>query len=354
MARLQKLGKILKKSLIGVGILGALGGPGTWIVYNQYVAKPEVYMEHNLTETQKETVSIEKKVFYTTDIGHQKAILGMGGLWERIQGPGLNYRLPFETVYDVDVAKVRTIERGFRTKSLGVVTEYERKERPEESLMVTRDEGEIDVKYSIQFKIKNPTDFLFNVRNPYQTLSDVAESSLRNIIASKDNNEALTTGKKQIQKEATELAQSILDDYGTGIRIIEIFLQQTNPPTKEVQAAFDELNNAIQTKETLIQEGKKEYNQFVEEAKGTKKKDIERATGSATQMVNEAEGRVAKFNDMFESFKYNPEMNKFRKWQETMREVIKNNPDMKIIDPETGDGLLKHIFMGKDELGGVK
>ena len=337
-----------KKAMVGTALIGGLVGLIGWTGYNQVVAKPETYLEYKIDKHQKDTVFIENKFVYSTDVGHQKVILGMGGLWERVQVPGLNFRFPFETVYDVDVSKVTKLERGFRTKKAGIKSEYEKNDFSKESLMVTGDEGELKVQYILQYVKKDPISFLFNVRNPHETVSEVSESALREVIATKTYEEILTTEKEKIQSEAGEIAQNLLDDYGVGIKLISILLQPINPPTEKVQQSFDELNNAIQEKERLIQEGWKVYEKETKEAEGTKQNMVEQSKGEASEKVNIAEGRTVRFKELYDGYKKNPEANRFRIYQEVIRELLKDS-EITIIDKEATGSLLQHLKIDKDK-----
>jgi len=324
--------------------LGTVGGVG----YLQTLAKPEKYMEYQIDKHQTDIVNIESKIWYTIEFQHQAVVLGLGGMWERVQSPGLNFRIPFlEKAYDVHMTRVFEIQRGFRTAKAGVETKYEDDAKYEtEARMVTGDEGELSVKYVTQYIKMNASAFLFNVDKPHETVAEVTESALREVIATNEYSKVMTTGKEEISEKATEIAQKVLDEYKTGIKIIAIRLKQVTPPTPNVQLAFDGINNAVQQAERLIQEGKQEYEQETREAQGTAQKNIQNAKGDASEMVNTAEGRVARFNSAYEEFKLAPEANMYRLHQQAIRDLLKGS-DVKIVDKDLASGTLNHIFLEK-------
>lgn len=338
----------IKKICVTAGII--IGMAGGWLGYGEYLAKKEKpYIECNIDKFQKETVPIINKAMYTVPVAHKGVILGMGGLWERVQDPGLNFRLPFEKVYVVNVNKIRKLERGFRTEERGVESTYSEEDFSDESLMVSGDEGELEVQYSVQFKIKDPIKYLFAVKNPIETLSQATESSVREIIAKRGYNDALTVGKEQIGLRATETAKKILDDYNTGIDLMAILLQPIKPPTPEVQEAFDKIHMARQDAESIIQRAEQEKEKAVRKTRGEKVKIIESAKGQASKMTNEAEGEVEGYLELYEGYKTAPGPNRKRMHLETIEELL-GNSDLTIIDKDV-KGLLPHLNVNE---GGEK
>lgn len=384
---MAKLLKNLTRKAKAVAIVGvtAAAMAGAGIGYCQYIAKPEIYIEYKHeneemakilkkmhAESQIETVTIENKLFYTTQYGHKKVLLFMGGLYEREQVEGLNFRLPFETAYDVDVDIIAKLEKGYRTKKAAEETDYvipklmskggdfeTQKEldvfikmMDAESIMVTGDEGELRVLYAVQFVKKDPNAFLFNVREPINTVDEVTESALREVIARYTYDEALTTGKKKIRKEATALAQKILDEYKIGIELMGILPQQILAPTFAVEEAFDKINIAKQEARRLIEEGGKEYQKDTKEAVGKKQQMIESAKGTAQEKINAAQGKVARYMEVHKGYKQAPKANRFRLHQEAVRRLMEKSKVI-IVDPKAGGGFLQHMMLDKGE-GGKK
>ncbi len=348
MGRLSNLGKALGK-YVGIPVGAAAVGIGVWFgVHN--LMKPEVLKEYKIDNNQVDTVYLDERVCYEIRQGHKKVLLGMGGLWERVQGAGFHCRYPQEVGYDVNVDKVFRLERGFRTKKSGVQTEYEEGDFSKESLMVTGDEGELHVMYSVEYKKSDPSAFLFNVRNPHKTVADVAESALREVIAGKEYTQVLKTGKELIWREAAILAQEILDSYGVGITINSLLLQPVTLPTKEVEDAYHDLQDAKLDAKRYQEEALAVKATKVEEAKGQRDMMIQTARGRADLMKNEARGEVERFKRAYAQYgKGNLDLHRFRLHQRTVRGLLKAN--VTVIDKDIGEGggLMQHLIHGKEK-----
>jgi membrane protease subunit HflK len=204
--------------------------------------------------------------------------------------PGPHYRLPwpFETVLRPSVTAIRKEEIGFRTVDQGPPAQYQ--EAPIEALMLTGDENIVSLESIVQYRVRpdatGPTDFLFNVRNPQQTVRAAAEAAMREVIGRTEIDQALTEGKEQVQEEAQKVLQAILDRYASGIEVVTVKLQDVDPP-EQVSDAFKDVISAQQDKERLINE-----------AAGYANHVVPRARGEAAQLLNEAEGyREAKIRD---------------------------------------------------------
>jgi membrane protease subunit HflK len=204
--------------------------------------------------------------------------------------PGPHYRLPwpFEEVIRPSITAVRKEEIGFRTVTQGPPARYQ--EVPVEALMLTGDENIVSLESIVQYKVRadanGPTDFLFNVRDPQETVRAGAEAAMREVIGRTDIDQALTEGKEQVQEEAQKVLQAILDRYVAGIEVVTVKLQDVDPP-EQVSDAFKDVISAQQDKERLINE-----------AAGYANDVVPRARGAAAQLLNEAEGyRQAKLRD---------------------------------------------------------
>ena len=197
------------------------------------------------------------------------------GKYDRIVQSGLNYHMPFpiETVKTPKVTEVKRIEVGFRTVGKNQYRTVER-----ESLMLTGDENIVDAELIVQYKIKEPINYLFNFIGPELTLREASEASLRTVVGRHNIDEALTSGKLMIQEETKELLQSILDKYGTGVQVVAVQLQDVSPP-KQVIDAFKDVASA-----------KEDKNRMINEAEGYRNDVIPKARGEAQAMIREAEG----------------------------------------------------------------
>ncbi|MCK5028093.1 MAG: FtsH protease activity modulator HflK, partial [Bacteroidales bacterium] len=216
------------------------------------------------------------------------AVITRFGKYTRSLEPGLNVKIPlFEKVYKVPVERQQKLEFGFRTLSAGIRSEYTKSGTKDESLMLTGDLNLADVEWVVQYRIEDPYNYLFKVRNPETTLRDISESSMRQIVGDRTVNEVLTVGRTEIASRMEELTQEICREYSLGIKIDQVVLQDVNPPD-EVKDAFNAVNEAQQEKETLINKAKSEYNKVIPKASGQAEETIQKAEGYATERVNNA------------------------------------------------------------------
>ena len=178
------------------------------------------------------------------------------GKYVRTVGAGPHYALPFpiETVYKPKVTQVQRVEVGFRSVAQGrTFQQGANRSLPEEASMLTGDENIVNVQFSVQYQIKNPVEYLFNVTNQAAVVKNAAEAAMREVIGNSLIDSALTDGKLQIQTEATQLLQEILDRYKVGVRVIAVQLQDVHPP-KEVSDAFKDVASAREDKSRIINE----------------------------------------------------------------------------------------------------
>lgn len=266
------------------------------------------------------------------------------GKYTRSVDPGLNVKLPFiEKVYKVPVERQQKLEFGFRTTRPGIRTEYTRAGVRDESLMLTGDLNLADVEWVVQFRVEDPYNYLFKVRNPQTTLRDISEASMRQVVGDRTVNEVLTVGRTEIASKLEELMQDLCREYSLGIKIDQVVLQDVNPPDP-VKAAFNAVNEAQQEKETLINQAKSEYNKVIPKARGQAKETIQKAEGYATERVNNAKGEIARFNELYKEYIKAPEVTKRRIYLETMESVIPKLGNKIIVDPE-GNNILPLLQM---------
>ncbi len=245
------------------------------------------------------------------------------GKYSRTVDPGLNFKMPFvERVYKVPVERQQKLEFGFRTVKADVNTIYKRsKAEEEESLMLTGDLNLASVEWVVQYRIDNAYDYLFKVRNPENSLRDISESAMRQIVGNRTVNEVLTVGRNEIESNLQILIQEICKEYTMGIKIDQVVLQDVNPPDP-VKGAFNAVNEAQQEKETLINKAKSEYNKVIPKASGQAEETIQKAEGYALERVNMAQGEAARFNAIYSEYIKAPEVTKRRIYLETMSTVI--------------------------------
>ena len=257
------------------------------------------------------------------------------GAYTRTTQSGLHMKLPFaiEKVHKVRVKHVFKQEFGFATERPGVRTVYRRGDFSAESLMLTGDLNAAVVEWIVQFRINDPVKYLFKVRGVPETLRDVSEAAMRQIVGDRSVTEVLTVGRREVADEAHLIMQEILDGYETGIQIETVNLKDVNPPIP-VKPSFNEVNEAKQEKERLINEAWSEYNKAVPAAKGEAERVIRAAEGYAVARVNRAEGDAERFVAVWREYSRARDVTKRRLYLETMNEILPRIPNKIIVDPE--------------------
>ena len=271
------------------------------------------------------------------------------GKYTRKVEPGLNFKIPLiEKVYKVPVERQQKLEFGFRTTRSAVRSETTRSGTKDESLMLTGDLNLADVEWVVQFRVEDPFNLLFKVRNPETTLRDISEAAMRQVVGDRTVNEVLTVGRTEIANKLEELMQNLCREYSLGIKIDQVVLQDVNPPDP-VKGAFNAVNEAQQEKETLINQAKSEYNKVIPKARGQAKETIQKAEGYATERVNNSKGEVARFNALYKEYIKAPEVTRRRIYLETMESVIPKLGNKIITDPK-GNNILPLLQMQLNQI----
>lgn len=272
------------------------------------------------------------------------AVITRFGKYDRTLEPGLHLKLPLvEDILRVPVERQQKQEFGFRTTSSGVNSSYSNNGYDDESLMLTGDLNLADVEWVVQYRVNDPYNFLFKVRNPESTLRDISEAAMRQIVGDRTVNEVITIGRSEISVQVQLLIQGMCDEYSLGLEIDQVVLQDVNPPDP-VKAAFNAVNEAQQEKETLINQAKSEYNKVIPRARGEAEETIQKAEGYATARVNNAKGEAARFTALYEEYVKAPEVTRKRIYLETMSSVLPNL-GTKIITDEKGNNVLPLLQM---------
>ncbi len=264
-------------------------------------------------------------VFYTVQ-PEERAVVKRFGAVINITDPGLHFKLPFgiDRVQHVATERVLKQEFGFRTAGeSGGRTRYSEKPFEDESLMLTGDLNVIDLEWVVQYRISDPIKFLYRVREPERTLRDISESVMRRVVGNRLGAEVLTIARVDMQMQAREEIQQVMDVYETGIHVITVELQDVLPPPR-VQPAFNEVNEARQELERTINEAQKRVNQEIPRAEGAALRTIAEASGYATERVNLAEGESARFSAMLAEYREAPAVTRTRLYLEAMRDVLPN------------------------------
>lgn len=261
--------------------------------------------------------------FYTVQPEQQAVVKRLGAVVD-ITDPGLHFKIPFgiENVQRVASARVLKQEFGFRTVGQeNDRTRYSPENFSDESLMLTGDLNVIDVEWVVQYRIQDPIKYLYQQRDPDRTLRDISESVMRRIVGNRLGSEVLTVGRVEIAQAARDEIQGIMDSYNSGIQVITVELQDVVPP-RAVQPAFNEVNEARQERERMINEATKRANQQIPRAEGEAQRLVAEAEGYATERVNRAHGETARFLAMLEEYATVPEVTRSRLYLESMAEVL--------------------------------
>jgi membrane protease subunit HflK len=262
---------------------------------------------------------------------------------EADSGPGYHLPWPVEEVLKPSVTQIRKEEFGFRTVSLGPPARY--MDQDDEALMVTGDENIVKLQFIVQYRVKQTangaTDFLFNVRDPKQSVRDAAEAAMREIIGRNKIDDALTEGKDRIQNDAQVLMQEILDDYGAGLEVAAVKLQDVDPPD-QVADAFKDVISAQQDRERLINESRGYANDVVPKARGQAAQLLNEAEAYAQAKVREAEGAASRFVALQSEYAKAVEVTRTRLYLETMEEVL-GRANMLVLDEAAGKQVVPYL-----------
>lgn len=284
---------------------------------------------------------------YYTVAPEETAVVQRFGRFVRTADAGLHFKVPFgvETVRKVVTGRVLQREYGYRTVEPGVRTRFTEKGYEEEARMLSGDLNVIDLQWTVQYKVRNPTDYLFQVEDVDGTLDDISESVMRRIVGNRYVDEVLTVGRASVADMAAVEIQEIMDHYRTGLQIIMVKLQNANPPDP-VKQAFNEVNEAQQERERMINEAQQVYNQKIPRAKGEARQKITQAEGYALERVNRAEGEVARFSDILAEYQKSPEVTRSRMYLEALSE-FSGKIDRLIVIDESQKNLLPLLDLGK-------
>ena len=271
------------------------------------------------------------------------------GEFTRVTQSGLNWKFPspIETANTPKVTEVKRIEFGFRSLKNGQYRTVEK-----ESLMLTGDENIVDAEMIVQYKIKDPVKYLFNIVEPELTVREAAEASLRTVVGRNKIDETLTTGKFTIQEETKEQVQSILDKYESGIHIVAVQLQDVSPP-KEVIGAFKDVASAKEDKNRMINQAEGYRNDVIPKARGEAEAMIRDAEGFKESRIKRAEGDATKFTTILKEYKKAKSITEKRLYLETMEKVLPGIDKIIIPDKESGN-MLNLLNLNPNQVKGEK
>ncbi len=285
--------------------------------------------------------------FYTVNVD-EVGMVQRFGKYVRTTQPGLNFKLPvgIEKVTKVRVRHVFKEEFGAQTTP-GVSRTRVGSDSDEntETLMLTGDLNVAVVPWIVQYRIDNPFDFLFKVRDVRRLLVDMSEATMRLVVGDRSINEVISK-RDEIATEAKAQLQKELDNAQSGIFIVTIEMKRTNVP-RAVQPSFNEVNQATQEKEKLIYQAKEEYNKAIPSARGEAERIVRTAEGYALDRVNRAQGDAARFKAVYEEYAKAPDVTKRRIYLETLKDLFPKLGPKYIID-ENHKNLLPLLNLGKE------
>ncbi|MBL8379188.1 MAG: FtsH protease activity modulator HflK [Burkholderiales bacterium] len=274
--------------------------------------------------------------FFIVPEGQTAAVLRFGKLNSLTDSAGFKWRLPYpiEAHEMVNLQQLRQVEVGYRNNARTKVLK--------ESLMLTDDENIIDIQFAVQYRIKAEKDaardYLFNNRAPDETVLQAAETAMRELVGRSKMDFVLYEGKEQVAKEAEKLIQQIVDRYGTGIAIVNVTLQNSQPP-EQVQAAFDDAVKAGQDRERQKNEGQAYANDVIPKARGTAARLTEEAEAYKQKVIAGAEGEASRFKQVLTEYSKAPQVTRERMYLETVQQVFANTSKV-MVDVKAGSQLL--------------
>lgn len=256
------------------------------------------------------------------------------GQYNRTVEPGPHYALPepIEKVYKPQVTQVMRSEVGFR--SVGQSSTFQQgqvRTVAEEASMLTGDENIVNVQFSVQYKINDPVQYLFNVSAPTALVRNAAEAAMREVIGNSEIDSAITDGKLKIQSDATQLLQQVLDRYGAGIKVIAVQLQDVHPP-KEVIDAFKDVASAREDKSRIINQAEAYRNELLPKARGQAAALRNDAQAYSATRVRNAEGEAARFDALRKEYDKAPQVTRQRLYYEAMEDILANSPEKVLLD----------------------
>ena len=268
--------------------------------------------------------------FYTVDDKQQAVVTTFGKVTD-ITEPGLHFMLPFgiQQVQKVDVNVYQKIELGYTTMPNGAELF-----NTDESTMITGDYNIVNVDFFVEYKIADPVKFLYSSNDPEMILRNLIQSQVRNVVGSSTVDSVLTTGKENIQMQVKTLVTEILAEYDIGLTLVDVRIQDSEPPTKQVIEAFKAVETAKQTAEAVVNEAKAYENAELPAARAKADQLLQNAQYLKQKRINEAIEAVAMFEAMYAEYANNPEITRSRMYYEAISQVL---PNVKVYI-NTGDG----------------
>ena len=244
------------------------------------------------------------------------------GRFVRTTEPGLRIKAPFiEQVEKVPVQRQLKQEFGFRTEAAGIRTQYAADGFADESVMLTGDLNVAVVDWIVQYRVSDPYEFLFKVRNLDETFRAMNEAVMREVVGDRTVTEVVTIGRQEIEARVVERLQALTNQYEMGIAIDQVVLQDVNPPDP-VKPSWDEVSQAQQQRDRMINEARAEYNRVIPRARGEAQQTVLQAEGYALDRVNRSQGDAVRFAAIYDAYRLAPEVTRRRLYLETMQRIL--------------------------------
>ena len=278
--------------------------------------------------------------FYTVNDKQQAVVTTFGRVTDVVDA-GVHFKLPFgiQQVHKVDVNVYQKIELGYSSNG----NNYYGSTNTDESAMITGDYNIVNVDFFVEYKISNPERYLFSSDQPELILKNLIQSQVRNVVGSSTVDSVLTDGKENIQMQVKALVTDILAEYDIGLTLVDVKIQDAEPPTQEVIEAFKAVETAKQQAETVVNDAKAYQNAQLPQAKAQADKTIQNAAYLKQKRINEAYEQVAMFTAMYEEYAKNPQITKSRMYYEAIQEILpgvklyintaKNGDDVQMLLP---------------------
>jgi membrane protease subunit HflK len=285
--------------------------------------------------------------FYTVDDKQQAVVTTFGKVTGKAD-PGLHFKLPYgiQKAHKVDVNVYQKIELGYATDpNTGVVVS-----NTSESTMITGDYNIVNVDFFVEYKITDPVQYLYSSNDPEMILRNLIQSQVRNVVGSSTVDSVLTDGKESIQMQVKELVAGILAEYDIGLTLVDVRIQDSEPPTVDVIEAFKNVETAKQQAEAVVNQAIAYQNAQLPNAQAQADKLIQNAEYLKAKRVNEAIEQVAMFNAMYEEYQLNPDITLSRMYYEAIAEIL---PGVKLyINTSSGDGSDVQMLLPLESLVG--
>jgi modulator of FtsH protease HflK len=276
--------------------------------------------------------------FFIVQEGQTGIVLTFGKYSHSAQ-PGFNWRWPYpiQTQETVNLSQVRTVEVGYRSNV--------RNKLARESLMLTDDENIIDIQFAVQYRLKDASAWVFNNRDQEETVKQVAETAIREVVGKSKMDFVLYEGREKVAFDTSTLMQQILDRYATGVLVANVTMQAVQPP-EQVQAAFDDAVKAGQDRERQKNEGQAYANDVVPKARGAASRLMQESEGYRARVVANAEGEAARFNKVLVEYQRAPAVMRDRLYIEAMQQIFASTTKI-MVDTKSNNSM---IYLPLDKL----